>query len=467
MRHIPRRQTTLFTALLACAACAACACIITAGHLLAFSTWQCRTRVAPSRLSRVCLHAKGPGKGPDVRALLERAGLLPPKPTEKWVPEDEAIQFETPLDQLKQNIQDTLIKPNQEALVPEGEEVEFETPLSSLNKGVWQLEEDIGTPLDWIKQSLPQEQLVPEGEELRFQAPLSFLFREDEEVESEEMWSDLIAPLVKIDSVDTMNESNYLTVTLQKPLGVTVEENPRELGGGVSIVALEGGSRAEKLGLQPGFQLLAAGGVAVHGMSLAEAIRPIEAAEDKVQLTFFNGSAEAFYGLLGPKPSWLSAFLHKLHIKHLAWQWQEGQTPKGRTWSWALELLDELRDSGADEETYSSAICAAMEACQKASRWQPALSLLNDLRQMPKTPDLGPYRAALVACDRGGEPLQAMWLLDEMKAKDIEPDAASYDSAINSCRAVLRSLQAQSSVLPTIPDPRPKRRGRRNKRKLL
>ena len=52
------------------------------------------------------------------------------------------------------------------------------------------------------------------------------------------------------------------------------------------------------------------------------------------------------------------------------------------------------------------------EACQKASRWQPALSLLNDLRQMPKTPDLGPYRAALVACDRGGEPLQAMWLLD-------------------------------------------------------
>lgn len=126
---------------------------------------------------------------------------------------------------------------------------------------------------------------------------------------------------------------------------------------------------------------------------------------------------------------------------------QEGKTPKGRTWSWAFELLDELRDSGADEETYSSAICAAMEAtrvwspfnrmvgdtkfvisihhtvashvicdsacqaCQKASRWQPALSLLNDLRQMPRPVDLGAYRAAMVACDRGGEPLQAMWLL--------------------------------------------------------
>eukprot|EP00435_Cladocopium_sp_Y103_P070758 s203_g36.t1 len=254
MRHIPRGQTrattatTVLTALLAGAACAACAAgasIVAAGHLPAFSTtWQRRTRVVPK--SRLCLHAKSPGKGPDVRALLERAGLLPPKPTEKWVPEDEAIQFETPLDQLKQNIQDTLIKPNQEALVPDGEEVEFETPLSSLNKGVWQLEEDIGTPLDWIKQSLQQEQLVPEGEELQFQAPLSFLFKEDQELESEEMWSDLIAPLVKIDSVDTMNESNYLTVTLQKPLGVTVEENPRELGGGVSIAALEEGSRAAR-----------------------------------------------------------------------------------------------------------------------------------------------------------------------------------------------------------------------------
>jgi len=30
-------------------------------------------------------------------------------------------------------------------------------------------------------------------------------------------------------------------------------------------------------------------------MSLAEAIRPIEVAEDKVQLTFFNGSADAWH----------------------------------------------------------------------------------------------------------------------------------------------------------------------------
>lgn len=35
----------------------------------------------------------------------------------RWLSEDEAIEFETPLDRLKQNIEDSLIKPNQEALV--------------------------------------------------------------------------------------------------------------------------------------------------------------------------------------------------------------------------------------------------------------------------------------------------------------------------------------------------------------
>lgn len=435
----------------------ACTCTLLVGQLpwtLLTGSWHPKasleTTGRPFRFP-VTRHANEPENdgrrwqpgGPDVRSLLQTAGLLPPKPTERWVREDEDRELETPLDQLKNYVEDTFIKPNVETLVPEDEDREFETPVSSLIKSVEKLD-----------------------------SPLSFLFQEDEELESEEMWSDLIAPLLNTDSVvDTMNESNYLTVTLRKPLGLTVEENPRDLGGGVSVVALEDGSKAERVGLQPGIQLLAAGGVPVHGMSLEDAIQPIVAAEDKVQLTFFNGSAEAFYGLLGPKPSWLSAFLHKLHIKHLAWQWQEGQTPKGRTWSWALELLDGLRDSGADVTTYSSAVGAAIEACQKASRWQPALTLLDDLRKMPVPADLSAYRAALVACDRGGEPLQAMWLLDEMKAAGIEPDASSYDSAINSCRAFLRALQTQSSSLPSMPYPKRKRKQRkpprRNKKKLV
>ncbi|CAJ1328938.1 unnamed protein product, partial [Effrenium voratum] len=201
--------------------------------------------------SRLALHAK---KGPDVRALLESAGLLPPKPTETWLPEEEA-EFETPLDQLRQSIEQNLIRPNVETLVPEGE-IEFETPLDSLQKL------NASSPLEWLTQSLPRERLVEEGEEMAFQTPLSFLFQEDEDFEEEEIWSDLLAPLLKGPAVvDTMNESNYVTVSLEKPLGMTVEENSK-IFGGVSVVGLEEGSRAEGLGLiEPGWQLLMADGV--------------------------------------------------------------------------------------------------------------------------------------------------------------------------------------------------------------
>ncbi|CAK9088440.1 unnamed protein product [Durusdinium trenchii] len=377
----------------------------TAAHARVPAAHRNRHRVGP-------LGAKNP---PDVRKLLEGAGLIPPQPTERWVPEEEALEFETPFDQLKQNIKDAFLQPNQEALVPQEEAVEFETPISQLSSF---RPEELETPLEWIKKSVKKEKLVPEGEALKFETPISILFQEDEELEAEELWSDLLAPLLETDAVDTMNESNYLTVTVQKPLGLTVEENSKVAGGGVAVCGLEPNSNAERAGLRTGLQLLAAGGVPVHGMSLEDAIQPIEAAEDQVQLTFFMGSAEAFYGVLGPKPAWLSSFLHKLQIQHLAWQWQEGKTPQGRTWSWALELLDELRESDVDEETYSNAVVAAMEACQKASRWQPALKLLDDLCASSAAADLrAAYRAAVVTCDRGGEPLRAMWLLDEMKAR--------------------------------------------------
>eukprot|EP00913_Durusdinium_trenchii_P028214 g26449.t1 len=350
-------------------------------------------------------------------------------------------------------MQDAFLQPNQEALVPQEEAVEFETPISQLSSFRPEdrpLALELETPLEWIKKSVKKDLLVPEGEALKFETPISILFQEDEELEAEELWSDLLAPLLETDAVDTMNESNYLTVTVQKPLGLTVEENSKVAGGGVAVCGLEPNSNAERAGLRTGLQLLAAGGVPVHGMSLEDAIQPIEAAEDQVQLTFFMGSAEAFYG--------------------------EGKTPQGRTWSWALELLDELRES---DETYSNAVVAAMEACQKASRWQPALKLLDDLCASSAAADLrAAYRAAVVTCDRGGEPLRAMWLLeprlhrgmtsgfpipsvfirtqDEMKARSIQPDAATYNSAISSLtstnwRSSSKSGQEPLSLEPLAP----------------
>ena len=152
---------------------------------------------------------------------------------------------------------------------------------------------------------------------------------------------------------------------------------------------------------------------------------------------------------------------------------QEGVAPQ-KTWSWALELLEELKGSGQhlDQETLASACGAAMEACQRASRWEPALELLADIRR------LGPlsssnYRSAIIACERGGEPLPALWLLDEMLEKGMEPDEATYNSAVGACRAILRTLRSQSKTMSLLQSSRstrqqaPRTRRRSSKRQLL
>ena len=91
---------------------------------------------------------------------------------------------------------------------------------------------------------------------------------------------------------------------------------------------------------------------------------------------------------------------------------QEGTAPK-KTWSWALELLKELKSSGqVDSQTLASAYGAAMEACQRASRWEPALELLEKIRRLgPVSP--ADYRSAILACERGGGPLQALCIFED------------------------------------------------------
>jgi len=110
-----------------------------------------------------------------------------------------------------------------------------------------------------------------------------------------------------------------------------------------------------------------------------------------------------------------------------------------------LELLEELRSqSGVDAQTLHSAYGAAMEACQRASRWEPALELLSEIRRLPKTPTAANYRSAILACERAGEMLKALWLLEEMLEAGLKPDRATYNSAVGACRAILRTLTSQS-----------------------
>ncbi|CAE7679620.1 PTAC2 [Symbiodinium pilosum] len=389
----------------------------------------------------------------DVRSLLQQAGLILPEPTETLVSEEESLEVETPIGLLQQGIsqrlnrtieeiEENLIRPNRETVVAEDEEIEIETPLSKLD-----------APLQWLKRNFdisPQrEKFISEKKAVKIETPLSALFPGilDEAFESTESWTDLLLPLLDAVIIDSMDEANYVTVTVEKPLGVQIEENPKESGGGVAVKNIMPDSNAERCQMiQPGYQLVAASGIPVHGLHLEDAARPIEAAKGRVQLTFFKGSADTFNGLLGPDPEWLSAFLRRLQVEHFAWSAKEGTAPK-KTWSWALELLKELKSSGqVDSQTLASAYGAAMEACQRASRWEPALELLEKIRRLgPVSP--ADYRSAILACERGGGPLQALCIFEEMLENGLEPDPAAYNSAVGACRAILRTLQGQASLL--------------------
>ena len=118
-----------------------------------------------------------------------------------------------------------------------------------------------------------------------------------------------------------------------------------------------------------------------------------------------------------------------------------------------------------DVQTLHSAYGAAMEACQRASRWEPALELLSEIRRLPKTPTAANYRSAILACERAGEMLKALWLLEEMLEAGLKPDRATYNSAVGACRAILRTLTSQSKSMSLLQSSRSTKQTKQMKQK--
>lgn len=113
------------------------------------------------------------------------------------------------------------------------------------------------------------------------------------------------------DFIDSSDEANYVTVTVEKPLGIGLAESSTEEGG-VMISEVKPGSNADQTGqIQPGFQLVMAGNTPVHGMPLQKIVEIVGQEASPVRLTFFKGPAKFFYGTLGPSSAWLSDFLQK------------------------------------------------------------------------------------------------------------------------------------------------------------
>eukprot|EP00930_Biecheleria_cincta_P027536 TRINITY_DN19327_c0_g1_i1.p1 TRINITY_DN19327_c0_g1~~TRINITY_DN19327_c0_g1_i1.p1 ORF type:complete len:268 (+),score=51.34 TRINITY_DN19327_c0_g1_i1:35-838(+) len=113
--------------------------------------------------------------------------------------------------------------------------------------------------------------------------------------------------------VDSSDDRSYVTVSLEKPLGIEFVENTDDEGGGVYVGEVRKGYNAYQSRLiEIGYQLIVVNDVPVHGLPFNAAIKPIIDCEGPVKLTFFAGDAEYFYGKLRPSSEWLADFMIRL-----------------------------------------------------------------------------------------------------------------------------------------------------------
>lgn len=110
--------------------------------------------------------------------------------------------------------------------------------------------------------------------------------------------------------IDSMDEKNYFSAGLEKPMGVVFEENDEE-DGGIFVLSIKEGGNAEKNGvLKPGDQLVAVGTNKVAALDFDQALSAIVECEDvPTKLVVFRGGANMLYGPTGASQEWLDQFI--------------------------------------------------------------------------------------------------------------------------------------------------------------
>ena len=113
-----------------------------------------------------------------------------------------------------------------------------------------------------------------------------------------------------------MDEKNYVSCLLEKPMGIVFEENDEEFGG-IFVISLSEGGAAETEGtLKPGDQLVAVNDQKVSGLIFDEALGYIvDATTEKTKLTFFRGSESQLYGPTGASKEWLDEFIAATNVE--------------------------------------------------------------------------------------------------------------------------------------------------------
>ena len=93
--------------------------------------------------------------------------------------------------------------------------------------------------------------------------------------------------------------------------------------------------------------------------------------------------------------------------------------------------------------TYSSII----SACEKASVWQQALSLLRGLPAESIRASVITFNAAISACEKAAEWEMALHLLLELISSKLRSSEISFSSAISACHRAQQKLYQNSAFL--------------------
>ncbi len=116
-----------------------------------------------------------------------------------------------------------------------------------------------------------------------------------------------------------MDEKNYISVSLPKPMGIVFEENDSDFGG-IFVLEISEGSNAETEGtVRPGDQLVAVGTTKVSGLAFEEALGTIiDSTDEKTKLVFFRGPSKFLYGPAGASAEWLDEFVGGTKVESTA-----------------------------------------------------------------------------------------------------------------------------------------------------